>query len=61
MLPAASIAMDAATLSPVPAPSPFAQTKFPEASNFEMNASKIPTEVKLNVPAPGSKSTDPIK
>ena len=37
----------------------FAQTKFPAASNLEMKISAEPAEVKLNVPAPGSKSTVP--
>ena len=38
----------------------FAQTKFPEASNFEINISSKPDEIKLTTPAPGSKSAVPI-
>jgi hypothetical protein len=37
-------------------PNDFAQTKLPLASNLEIKISKPPTEVRLVVPGPGSKS-----
>ena len=45
------------------APKRFAQIKLPESSNFETTISPFPllTDVKLKVPAPGSKSTVPEK
>ena len=59
-LPAALIEILFASSIPLP-PICFAQTKFPEASSLEMNASKKAFAVKLKVPALGSKSVVPLK
>ena len=42
-------------------PKLLAQTKLPEESNFETKTSPRPAEVRLLVPAPGSKSAVPSK
>ena len=42
-------------------PRPLAQTKLPEESSLETKTSLPPAEVRLLVPAPGSKSTVPSK
>ena len=38
-----------------------AHTRSPDESNFETNTSCWPSEVRLAVPEPGSKSTVPLK
>ena len=48
-------------LSALAPPIRLAHKKFPEESNFEMKISSPPTEVKFDVPLPGSKSTVPLK
>ena len=42
-------------------PRRLAQTKLPEEFNFETKTSPLPAEVRLLVPAPGSKSAVPTK
>ena len=42
-------------------PKLLAQTKLPEESNFETKTSTSPAEVRVVVPAPGSKSAVPWK
>ena len=59
-MPTASVAIENPSSVPAP-PIAFAQTKFPEASNFEIKISETPLRVKLNIPAPGSKSAVPLK
>lgn len=42
-------------------PNCFAQIKLPVESNLKIKPSFSPTEVRLNIPVPGSKSTVPSK
>ena len=42
-------------------PAGSAAARLPDESNFETNTSVPPVEVRLTVPAPGSKSTVPLK